>query len=365
MAGAQPLKALANVVEQLYQQSDVFGQLAPGIDNSANGKKLAFLNAHWVPATFLDQLVGEMVCEQSFRPQYLELKRAGYKVLPEFDYEIDAEIGFGACLVVIGKFRATNEIMLQKAQALTAKGGMIIICGKKAAGIKSLRTRIAKTDEIIGNYSKYHSQVFWFHNRFEALKFGKDFPGADASAFDVSEGETIYKSGPGLFSAGAIDPGSRLLAGRFGDEITGEIADLGAGWGYLSVQLADRSHNIIAIDLYEADWQAIKVCKKNLASLGNSIEVSTHWHDVALEPIHKIYDWVIMNPPFHQGRETSLELGQAFIRTAASILKPNGRLLMVANRQLAYERTISACFSSFKTLEEADGFKVILAVSKT
>ncbi len=71
-----------------------------------------------------------------------------------------------------------------------------------------------------------------------------------------------------------------------------------------------------------------------------------------------IYDTVIMNPPFHEGRVTDVSLGQAFIAAAASRLKPGGRLLMVANRQLPYETTLKGLFKNVTLLEEANGFKI-------
>ena len=51
---------------------------------------------------------------------------------------------------------------------------------------------------------------------------------------------------------------------------------------------------------------------------------------------------MIMNPPFHQGRAAEPDLGAAFIAAAARILKPHGRLMMVANRQLPYEAALDA-----------------------
>ena len=55
------------------------------------------------------------------------------------------------------------------------------------------------------------------------------------------------------------------------------------------------------------------------------------------------------------------ELGRAFIRAAARALQPHGRLLLVANRHLAYEQTLQHCFARTAVLAEAQGFKVIRA----
>ncbi len=69
-----------------------------------------------------------------------------------------------------------------------------------------------------------------------------------------------------------------------------------------------------------------------------------------------------MNPPFHDSHAANPELGVAFIKAAAKALKPGGKLLMVANRNLPYEASLSEEFASFTTLEENGRFKIIEAV---
>jgi hypothetical protein len=42
-----------------------------------------------------------------------------------------------------------------------------------------------------------------------------------------------------MFSHDRIDAGSELLASRLPNDFKGDVADFGAGWGYLSVELAE------------------------------------------------------------------------------------------------------------------------------
>ncbi len=72
-------------------------------------------------------------------------------------------------------------------------------------------------------------------------------------------------------------------------------------------------------------------------------------------------DHAVTNPPFHTGRTGTPELGQAFIRAAARMLKPKGRLWLVANRHLPYEQALEEAFASQQTVEQTAGFKVIRA----
>jgi 16S rRNA (guanine1207-N2)-methyltransferase len=68
-----------------------------------------------------------------------------------------------------------------------------------------------------------------------------------------------------------------------------------------------------------------------------------------------------MNPPFHATRAIDIDLGYAFIAAASEALRPDGSLVMVANRHLPYERQLLQAFTSTWTLTEAQGFKVLLA----
>ena len=55
-------------------------------------------------------------------------------------------------------------------------------------------------------------------------------------------------------------------------------------------------------------------------------------------------DHVVMNPPFHTGRDADPALGASFLAAAARNLAPSGTLWMVANRHLPYDRSLAALF---------------------
>ena len=73
-------------------------------------------------------------------------------------------------------------------------------------------------------------------------------------------------------------------------------------------------------------------------------------------------DFIIMNPPFHQNKESDVAIGKAFIETAHASLKPSGRLFIVANAHLPYEQILCGAFSDVEKLHEGQGFKVFVSV---
>jgi len=69
-------------------------------------------------------------------------------------------------------------------------------------------------------------------------------------------------------------------------------------------------------------------------------------------------DFVVMNPPFHDGGREDQALGGTFIREAAGVLRRGGVCWMVANRHLPYEAQLAPLFRSVRQVVQADGFKV-------
>jgi len=145
------------------------------------------------------------------------------------------------------------------------------------------------------------------------------------------------------------------------DACNGVAADFGAGWGYLSTVLAERTAGLKAIDLYEADYESLEAAKANLAAQPGTPSRGFFWHDLVGEKVERKYDLIVMNPPFHQGRAAEPEIGQAMIKAASSALKSGGRLFMVQNRGLPYDQTLKAGFSDVTEIRRDGAFRIIVA----
>ncbi len=147
---------------------------------------------------------------------------------------------------------------------------------------------------------------------------------------------------PGLFGWNQIDAGSQLLLQTLQSSatpITGRVADLGCGYGYLSRHLLQQYPAITQLDALDVDSRAIHCTQHNIPA---SFHPKTHtlWQDITTWHPSRHYDTIVMNPPFHQGKQEDITLGQAFIHKAWSALSPGGRLYWVANRHLPYEQLV-------------------------
>lgn len=175
---------------------------------------------------------------------------------------------------------------------------------------------------------------------------------------------TTYRGVPGIYGWNKIDEGSRCLIGCL-PRLSGRVVDVGSGYGYLSAEiLKDCKHQIQSCHLLEADYRAVELSKKNLSEFLEKAQF--HWVDVLKNDLHGLKqsaDFVVMNPPFHEGGDTNTALGEGFILSASELLKPSGELWMVCNVFLPYEKAIEKAFKSWKRIPlESKSFKVICAI---
>ncbi|MBD7992558.1 class I SAM-dependent methyltransferase [Ochrobactrum quorumnocens] len=290
-----------------------------------------------------------LTCLQPWRPDWLALKKEGFQVEPR----LAADTRYSGGLLLLGKHRGRNEAWFSELLARVEPGGWIVVSGDKKLGVDSFRKWVGNIAEISDRLSKNHAVSFWLQR---PADLSDDFIAALRPPESVID--DVFRTEPGMFSHGAIDKGSALLVPHMEKIVFGNVADLGAGWGYLAAQSLKYADRIKSIDLFEADYEALEAARGNLECLGASVPLSFNWFDVTSEKMAGIYDTVIMNPPFHEGRATDVSLGQTFIAAAASRLKIGGRLLMVANRQLPYEVTLKSLFKNVTVLEDAKGFKI-------
>ena len=163
-------------------------------------------------------------------------------------------------------------------------------------------------------------------------------------------------SQPGVFAWDRVDAGTLLLA-RTLPPLKGAGADLGCGYGALATVVLG-SPAVTSLRLIDLDRRAVEAARKNVTDPRATFE----WADARTVEANGDLDFVVMNPPFHDGGAEDRRLGQAFIRQAAAMLKKGGVLWLVANRHLPYEADIAAAFKRSQPLADKGGYKVIEAV---
>lgn len=311
------------------------------------GKSTLFLGARAHPAI---TAVPDLTCIQPVKPLADECERAGLQI-----DESPAE-KFSTVLFLPGKTK--DEILSGYARCfdhLEADGTMIVAL-PNTAGAARFEKELARAVPIHSTYSKNKCRAFaakrrdpWDETILESWRQLGRLRSVPNTTFIVEAG---------VFSAGHIDPGSALLAEHIPPSLRGLVADLGAGWGFLSHVALEKSPGIDHLDLFEADLRSLNCARKNLA---HDPRAKFYWHDVSTG-LGKRYDIILTNPPFHTGQATDVDLGRAFLSVAAKFLKPRGTLLLVANRQLPYEAHLQSLGLRPRKLAENHAYKVISAV---
>ncbi|BFI95714.1 MAG: class I SAM-dependent methyltransferase [Rhodanobacter sp.] len=297
------------------------------------------------------------LCEQSFLPFADELARCGLRV-----GEASPGETFPLVLLLPPRQRDEARALFVRALDHLAPGGTLVASMAKAEGAKSGEADLARLAGSVGNLSKHHCRVFWTTPKPDDVDRAlQDAWRALDAPRETADG---WWSRPGLFAWDRVDRASALLAAHFPEDLHGRMADLGAGYGYLSAQLIERCPRLAALDMYEAEERAFGPLHRNVghavAKAGRGLHMNVYWHDVTRGLLDR-YDVIVSNPPFHLGRADLPQLGRAFIASAADALTPQGRLLIVANRHLPYEALLGARFAEVRQLALQDGFKVIEA----
>jgi 16S rRNA (guanine1207-N2)-methyltransferase len=293
--------------------------------------------------------------------------RGAAKALEELGFTVNREEAvaggrYGEVWVLPDRQRDCQHGDLARAWEQVDEGGRLVVSVRNDWGAKRLEDQWR---EVVGvpleTFSKHHCRVFVARKQSGAWNEGKVAEWREAAALRRMP-ETGYWSRPGLFSWQEADAGSRLLALELPKTLGGAGADLGAGWGWLSMEVLKRCPEIRSLDAFEVDARAMEPARRNLGNVLVPVRPKLFWKDVTTGVGRAVYDFVVMNPPFHEGRDAEPGLGLKFITSAAAALKHEGELWMVANKQLPYEVMLEDLFAQVTMVTQRNGFKVLHAV---
>lgn len=266
--------------------------------------------------------IGRVQVVTGFRPDAEWFAARGYRP--------GAGPPYAAAVICLPRSKDAARALISRAMVEVAPGGPVVVDGQKTDGIDSvLRDCRALGLEVSPPVSKAHGKLF-------VLRAGADLTGWEAKPRLIEGG---FQTLPGVFSADGPDRGSVMLARALPAQMPKRVADLGAGWGYLSREILARD-GVEELDVVEAEEDALNCAAANI----DDPRVRLHWADArSFKPPRPVHA-VVMNPPFHKGREADPALGLAFLKAAAGMLVADGSLWLVANRHLPYDATLTALF---------------------
>jgi 16S rRNA (guanine1207-N2)-methyltransferase len=176
------------------------------------------------------------------------------------------------------------------------------------------------------------------------------------------EGQYAIVTMPGVFSWEHLDDGSALLLDHLGVEPGSTVLDIGCGTGIVGMVAArlGAAHvtliddNLLAVRCARASIQANDLAERCTVLPG----------DVTGPVRDRQFDLVLSNPPFHEGREVATGTAGRIIHEGYAVLGPGGRLRLVANRFLPYDRVMREAFGNVTVIAATGRYYVLESVRR-
>ncbi|MDF2154989.1 16S rRNA (guanine(1207)-N(2))-methyltransferase RsmC [Vibrio sp. CAU 1672] len=320
-----------------------------------NGKHV--LVAGEVEDLFPVELVNHCQSVEVFTSNYSYYRQICHfdQIKSHFGSQFDAETQADMVLLYWPKAKAEAEYLLAMLMAKLGPDTEIVVVGENRSGVKS----IEKLFQAYGPINKYDSarrcSFYWGTCLNQPEPFTQE---AWFKSYTVKAGthSLTVKSLPGVFSHGEFDLGSRLLLETL-PALHGKVLDFGCGAGVLGAFMAMTNPGI-DIEMCDINAYAITSSQATLAANGlqGQVFASDIYSDTASD-----YRFIISNPPFHSGLDTSYNAAETLLGQAPNHLVKGGELVIVANSFLKYPPIIEQSFNNCETLNKTNKFSIYYA----
>jgi 16S rRNA (guanine1207-N2)-methyltransferase len=172
-------------------------------------------------------------------------------------------------------------------------------------------------------------------------------------------GQTFkFLTSSSVFSKKQVDPGTRLLIEAMLLPDSGNVLDVGCGYGAVGIATA-ASNPRLRVVLTDVNMRAVQLARQNIKI--NRVRNAEVRHGCLYEPIKELtFNCVLSNPPVSAGMATVL----AIIQGAPKFLSCDGTLQMVVRSKIGKKTLPNAfaeAFGNYSVLARKSGYRVLLA----
>lgn len=285
--------------------------------------------------------------QQKAIEQNLKLNKLTKEVV--YKSSLDALDQVNLAVVKIPKSAELFELFLQQIHKYSNEN-VEVICGFMTKYFSTSFLKIAER-----YFENIEQSKAWKKARLLILKNPKKDVEYTKLVNEINWKDSVLKQYYGVFSSKNIDIGTQFFLENLklqDNEL--KVLDVASGNGVIAYEV--RQQNTMSeVTLVDDFNLAIESSKLNLK------DEKTHFvcSDTLESLEEESFDLVVSNPPFHFEHESNIEITLSLFKDICRILKPTGRLILVANAHLNYSTHLNKLFTKVKRLNFNKKFEII------
>ncbi|KRN82795.1 16S RNA methylase [Pediococcus ethanolidurans] len=181
--------------------------------------------------------------------------------------------------------------------------------------------------------------------------------------FTLLKQNLTFNSDNGVFSKNTIDFGTRTLLEALDlNEITGNVLDVGCGYGPMGLAIA-KALPAVHVDLVDVNLRALALCKENAEQ--NNITNVAIWESDTYDKVEKTdYQTIVSNPPVRAGKAIVTKI----LFDAKKYLQIDGMLIIVLQKKQgapSAKKTMKQVFGNAEIIHKQKGYYIIKSVKES
>lgn len=275
---------------------------------------------------------------------------------------------FDQAIIFLPKSDLEIEMTLAWVSDALKGTGQVMLIGQNNAGIKSAKKTLEKLiGPIHHTDAARHSALYVAtkhvtHHAFSLENWWKSYGVPLMSSGDSQRSRNITVCTlPGVFSHGRLDEGTELLLNTLTEKTWQgkKVLDWGCGGGAIGASLA-VAHPDLLVTLADTNALALESARATTRTnkLSNCQVIATNIYS----ELSETFNFIIANPPFHKGHDTSYTEVELFLEQTVHHLEEHGSARIVANIFLKYEPLLEKHFGYVKVIAKNNKYKVLEAV---
>ncbi len=277
------------------------------------------------------------------------------QVTSYFDAQLTAAISADLLLLYWPKAKLEAQYLLAMLLAKLPSDCEVIVVGENRSGVKAIEKLFTPYGEIKKYDSARRCSFYWGQCHHPAAQFNID-DWIKSYSVNYQEHTLAILSLPGVFSHGEFDLGSQLLLDNL-PPLSGKVLDFGCGAGVLGCVMAINNPNI---ELEMCDISALAIYSSQATLAANGLTGRVFASDVYSNTADD-YHFIVTNPPFHSGLDTSYHATENLLQQAPKHLASTGQLFVVANSFLKYPPILEQAFGHCLTVNKTNKFSIYQA----